>query len=147
MNPDQPPRKISHIGIAVKELESAIQWYQQMLGLPLEGIEEVESEQVRVAFLTIGESRIELLEPMSEESPIAKFLKKHGEGIHHIAFEVNDLCKRLQGLSQKGVRLIHERPKPGAHQMDIAFLHPKATGGVLMELCEPASSSEKESQA
>lgn len=144
MNQEQSPQKISHIGIAVKELEPAIQWYQEMLGLPLEGIEEVESEQVRVAFLTIGESRIELLEPMSEESSIAKFLSKHGEGIHHIAFEVNDLSKRLQGLSEKGVRLINAQPKRGAHQMNIAFLHPKATGGVLMELCEPASSLEKE---
>lgn len=136
--------KISHIGIAVKKLEPAIQWYQEMLGLELEGIETVESEQVRVAFLPIGESRIELLEPLSEESAIAKFLTKYGEGIHHLAFEVSNLSDRLRGLSEKGVRLIHEQPKQGAHQMNIAFLHPKSTGGVLMELCEPMTSPDKE---
>ncbi|SEN21376.1 methylmalonyl-CoA epimerase [Lihuaxuella thermophila] len=138
------PRKISHIGIAVQNLEASIKWYQDVLGLPFEGIETVESEHVRVAFFTIGESRIELLEPTSEESAIAKFLARHGEGIHHIAFEVNGLTERLQQLSEKGVRLIHDKPKRGAHQMNIAFLHPKSTGGVLMELCEPVKSEEKE---
>ncbi|MBD1372983.1 methylmalonyl-CoA epimerase [Hazenella sp. IB182357] len=130
-------QKISHIGIAVKNLNDAINWYTNVLGLPLEGIEEVESERVRVAFLKIGESRIELLEPMTEESVIAHFINKQGEGIHHIAFEVMDLKMRLSDLEQKGVRLIHTEPKQGAHHMDIAFLHPKSTGGVLLELCQP----------
>nr|WP_220185964.1 methylmalonyl-CoA epimerase [Paenactinomyces guangxiensis] len=125
-------------------MDSSVRWYQEVLGLPFEGIEAVESEQVRVAFFNIGESRIELLEPMSEESAIAKFLAKYGEGIHHIAFEVTSLPERLKGLAEKGVRLIHDQPKPGAHQMNIAFLHPKSTGGVLMELCEPMTSQKKE---
>jgi methylmalonyl-CoA epimerase len=133
---------ISHIGIAVNNLDESIRWYREVLGLSFEGIETVESEQVRVAFFRIGESRIELLEALSEESAIARFLAKHGEGIHHIALEVEDLPGRLAALKEKGVRLIHERPKPGAHHMNIAFLHPKATGGVLLELCEPKKESE-----
>jgi methylmalonyl-CoA/ethylmalonyl-CoA epimerase len=136
-------KKISHIGIAVKDLESSIAWYRDVLGLEFEGIETVESEQVRVAFFTVGESRVELLEPMSEESAIAKFLKKSGEGIHHIAFETEGVQNRLDELKEKGVRLIHETPKPGAHRMNIAFLHPKSTGGVLMELCEPQKEKEQ----
>jgi methylmalonyl-CoA epimerase len=130
-------KKISHIGIAVKDLQASVAWYRDVLELEFEGIEEVESEQVRVAFFRIGESRVELLEPMSEQSAIFKFLEKNGEGIHHIAFETERLQERLDGLKAKGIRLIHETPKPGAHHMNIAFLHPKATGGVLMELCEP----------
>jgi methylmalonyl-CoA epimerase len=134
-------KKISHIGIAVKELDSSIRWYRDVLRLELEGIETVESEQVRVAFFRVGESRIELLEPLSEESPIAKYLTKYGEGIHHIALEVEELDKRLKQLKEKGVRLIHEQPKLGAHQMNIAFLHPKQAGGVLLELCEPSQNN------
>ncbi|WP_338067062.1 methylmalonyl-CoA epimerase [Thermoflavimicrobium daqui] len=131
------PKKISHIGIAVHHLNEAICWYRDTLGLQFEGIEIVESEKVRVAFLRIGESRIELLEPTDGDSPIARFLEKRGEGIHHIALEVENLQERLRFLKEHGIRLIHEQPKRGAHQMDIAFLHPKSTGGVLLELCEP----------
>lgn len=131
------PKRISHIGIAVKDLKKAIQWYQEVLGLPFEGNEVVESEQVEVAFFPIGESRIELLAALSEESAIAKFIEKYGEGIHHIAFEVSSIEERLKKLHQHGIQLINEKPKPGAHGMNIAFLHPKSTGGVLMELCEP----------
>ncbi|MBH8603473.1 MULTISPECIES: methylmalonyl-CoA epimerase [Thermoactinomyces] len=130
-------KKISHIGIAVKNLDTSCSWYQDVLELPLEGIETVESEQVRVAFFKVGESRIELLEPLSENSAIAKYIARFGEGIHHIALEVEELEERLKALREKGVRLINERPKPGAHQMNIAFLHPKQAGGVLVELCEP----------
>jgi methylmalonyl-CoA/ethylmalonyl-CoA epimerase len=133
------PKKISHIGVAVWKLEDSIPWYRDHLGLEFEGIEVVESEKVRVAFFRIGESRIELLEPTSADSTMAKYLEKRGEGIHHVALEVEDLPARLQNLKENGIRLIHEQPKPGAHQMNIAFLHPKSTGGVLLELCEPNS--------
>lgn len=131
------PQKISHIGIAVKCLDEAIPFYRDILGLQYEGEETVWSEQVRVAFFQIGESRIELLEPLSEESAIYKFLQKNGEGIHHLALEVSDIKQRISDLKQKGIRLIQEEPKRGAHQMNIAFLHPKLTGRVLFEICEP----------
>ena len=131
------PKKISHIGIAVRDLEAALPLYTDVLGLALEGVETVPSEGVKVAFLRIGETRIELLEPLGPDSPIASFLEKRGEGIHHIALEVDGIEERLRLLSEKAIRLIHERPKQGAHGARIAFLHPKATGGVLYELCEP----------
>lgn len=131
------PKKINHIGIAVRDLQSALPLYTEVLGLSLEGVETVESEGVKVAFLRIGETRIELLEPLGTDSPIASFLEKRGEGIHHIALEVDGIEERLSLLSEKGVRLIHENPKQGAHGTRIAFLHPKATWGVLYELCEP----------
>lgn len=130
------PNKIAHIGIAVKSLEQAIPFYTEHLGLSLVGTEVVESEQVKVAFLVIGESRIELLEPLSDQSPIAKFIEKRGEGIHHIALDVDDVGARLAHLKQQGVPLIHEQPKAGAHNAQIGFLHPKAAGGVLYELCQ-----------
>ncbi|MGG4494466.1 methylmalonyl-CoA epimerase [Brevibacillus reuszeri] len=130
------PNKIAHIGIAVKSLEQALPFYTNHLGLSLIGTEEVESEQVKVAFLEIGESRIELLEPLSDQSPIAKFIEKRGEGIHHIALDVNDVKERLIHLKEQGVPLIHEVPKKGAHHAQIGFLHPKAAGGVLYELCQ-----------
>ncbi len=136
------PEKISHIGIAVKSLDVAIPFYRDVLGLPYEGEETVKSEQVRVAFFQIGESRIELLEPLSEKSAIYKFLQKNGEGIHHLALEVSDIKQRISDLKQRGIRLIQEEPKRGAHQMDIAFLHPKATGRVLYEICEPQHGEE-----
>ncbi|GED29517.1 methylmalonyl-CoA epimerase [Brevibacillus centrosporus] len=130
------PNKIAHIGIAVKSLDHVLPFYTEQLGLKLLGKEEVASEQVRVAFLEIGESRIELLEPLSEESPIAKFIEKRGEGIHHIALDVDDVEMRLVTLKENGVPLIHEKPKEGAHQAQIGFLHPKAAQGVLYELCQ-----------
>jgi methylmalonyl-CoA/ethylmalonyl-CoA epimerase len=130
-------KKISHIGIAVKSLDEAIPLYRDVFGLELEGIEEVPGEKVRVAFFPLGEARLELLEPTSPDSPIAKFIEKRGEGIHHIAYEVDQLEEKLGLLKEKGIRLIHEQPKPGAHNMRIAFAHPKATGGVLTEFCEP----------
>lgn len=136
------PKKISHIGIAVRSLKEAIPFYQDQLQLPLTGLEEVESEHVRVAFFDIGESRIELLEPTSPESPIARFIEKRGEGIHHMALEVEDITTCLQNLKNSGTRLINEEPKLGAHHMQIAFLHPKSTGGSLIELCEPLTESE-----
>ncbi|BCU81630.1 methylmalonyl-CoA epimerase [Polycladomyces abyssicola] len=143
MNRWQAPRQISHIGIAVRSLDEAIPLYRDILGLAWEGTETVESEQVRVAFFRIGETRIELLEPLSPESAIAKYLEKRGEGIHHIALEVDDIERRLSELEDQGVRLIHEQPKQGAHNAKVAFLHPKSTGGVLFELCEHETDSPK----
>ena len=130
------PNKIAHIGIAVKSIEETLPFYTEQLGLTLLGMEEVPSEQVKVAFLEIGESRIELLEPLSVESPIAKFIEKRGEGIHHIALDVDNVEERLERLKENGIPLIHEKPKEGAHNAQIAFLHPKAAKGVLVELCQ-----------
>ncbi len=130
-------KKINHIGIAVKSLETSIPFYRDQLGMVFEGTEEVPDQKVRVAFLQIGESRIELLEPTAEDSPIAKYLEKKGEGIHHMAYEVDDIEIALADLKEKGVRLIDETPRLGAHNSLIAFLHPKATGGVLTEICQP----------
>ncbi len=128
--------KLSHIGIAVKDLDKAIEFYQSM-GLELESIEVVESQKIKVAFFTVGkECRLELLCPTSEDSPVAKFIEKKGEGIQHIALAVDDLPAELQKAEEKGIRLIDKEPRPGAHGADIAFLHPKSTGGVLLELCK-----------
>ncbi|MEJ8544970.1 methylmalonyl-CoA epimerase [Brevibacillus borstelensis] len=139
------PKKIAHIGIAVKNLEAALPFYIQHLGLTLLGTETVESEQVRVAFLGIGGSRIELLEPTSADSPIAKFIDKRGEGIHHIALDVEDVEERLRSLQTNGIPLINETPKPGAHGSQIGFIHPRAAGGVLFELCQyPDAAAGKE---
>lgn len=128
-------KHISHIGIAVKDLDEGIAFYQK-LGLTLEAIEEVPSQMVKVAFFPVGDTRIELLAPTSEESPIAKFIEKKGEGIQHLAFAVEDLPDALKQSEEEGIRLIDKEPRPGAHGADIAFLHPKSTGGVLIELCK-----------
>lgn len=128
-------KRISHIGIAVKDLEAGIAFYQS-LGLELEGIEEVPSQKVRVAFLPCGDTRIELLCPTSEDSPVAKYIEKKGEGIQHIAFSVDDLAAALKETEEKGIILIDKEPRPGAHHADIAFLHPKSSMGVLIELCK-----------
>lgn len=141
----QAPKKIAHIGIAVKKLEAVLPFYTEQLGLPLLGKEIVESEQVRIAFLGIGESRIELLEPLSDESPIARFIAKRGEGIHHIAFDVDDINERLVRLQSNGIALINETPKTGGHGAQIAFLHPKVANGVLFELCQYPISNKGES--
>lgn len=134
--PTSSPKKIAHIGIAVQSIEHSLPFYTDQLGLALEGIEEVESEQVKVAFLKIGESMLELLEPLSESSAIHTYLERNGEGIHHIALEVNNIEQRLDNLRNDGIRLINEEPKLGANDSKIAFLHPKSTHGVLYELCE-----------
>ncbi|MEJ2492568.1 MAG: methylmalonyl-CoA epimerase [Desulfuromonadales bacterium] len=133
------PEKISHIGIAVTSIEEATPFYRDVLGMAFEGTEVVAEQKVKVAFFAVGESRIELLEPTSEDSPVAKFLAKNGPGVHHIAYQVADLRQRLADLKESGVRLIDETPRSGAHQTRIAFLHPKASGGVLTELCEPGA--------
>lgn len=135
---------INHIGIAVRSLDEHRQYYEEVLGARYEGEEEVPSQKVKVAFYQLGPSaspvRLELLEPTAEDSPIASFLAKRGEGVHHVAYTVADIEARLRELAEGGIRLIDETPRPGAHHTRIAFLHPKSTGGVLTELCEPASS-------
>lgn len=129
--------KISHLGIAVTSIEESLPFYQDVLGMKFEGTEEVAEQKVKVAFFALGESRIELLEPTAPDSPVAKFLDKNGPGLHHVAYEVANLEQRLAELKANGVRLVDETPRGGAHATRIAFLHPKASGGVLTELCEP----------
>ena len=128
--------KINHIGIAVHSIEESLPFYRDVLGMEFEGTEVVEEQKVKVAFLAVGESRIELLEPTSPDSPVAKFLEKKGEGTHHLAYEVADIEAVLADLKAKEVRLIDETPRSGAHGTRIAFIHPKATGGVLTEICQ-----------
>jgi methylmalonyl-CoA/ethylmalonyl-CoA epimerase len=131
-------KSVNHIGIAVRSIEQQRPFYEQTLGATFEHVEEVADQGVRVGFLRLGDVRLELLEPTSDASNIAGFLEKRGEGIHHVAYTVDRLEARLQTLKEQGVRLIDETPRAGAHGMRIAFLHPKATHGVLTELCEPA---------
>ena len=128
-------KHISHIGIAVKNLDEAIAVYEK-LGLQLEGIEEVPSQMVKVAFFPCGETRLELLMPTSPESPIAKFIENRGEGIQHIALAVDNVTEELNKAHENGFRLIDTQPRPGSHNSEIAFLHPKSTLGVLIELCQ-----------
>lgn len=128
--------KINHIGIAVKSIEETLKFYTEKLKLETNDIVEVPGQKVKIASLQIGESKIELIEGTSLDSPIAKFLEKKGEGIHHIAFEVIDLEERLKELKVSEVRLIDEHPRSGAHGTKIAFIHPASTNGVLIELVE-----------
>ncbi|HBM86209.1 MAG TPA: methylmalonyl-CoA epimerase [Opitutae bacterium] len=128
--------QIDHLGIAVHRLDDAVEYYEKALGLHCLGREEVVSQKVNTAFFAVGEVHLELLEPTSEDSPIAKFLKKHGPGIHHIAFRVDDIDGQLNTVKQAGVRLIHEVPIEGAGAKLVAFLDPKTTQGVLTELCQ-----------
>jgi methylmalonyl-CoA/ethylmalonyl-CoA epimerase len=129
-------KKVDHIGIAVKSLEHALPFYTDVLKLPLLGIEEVDSEKVKVAFLKAGETKLELLEPTSEESAIARFIEKRGEGIHHVALGVDSIQERIRELKEKGIKMIHDVPKRGAGGAQVAFMHPKSTGSILYELCE-----------
>ena len=128
--------KIDHLGIATKEIDDSLEFWQEALGLENVHTEEVAEQKVRVAMLPIGETNIELLEPTSDDSPVAKFIEKRGVGIHHIAIEVKDIKKSLEKLKSNGARLIDETPKIGAGGCLIAFVHPKSTGGVLLELVE-----------
>lgn len=129
-------KKVDHIGIAVRSLETTLPFYTEALNLPLLGIEVVESQKVRVAFLKAGETKLELLEPTSEESPIAKYIEKRGEGIHHVALGVDSIEKRIQEMNEKGIAMIDSEPRLGAGGAHIAFMHPKSASGVLVELCE-----------
>lgn len=128
--------KVDHIGIAVSNLEESIKFYQDVLGLELHGTEVVEEQKVKVAFLPIGDTEVELLEGTEPDSPIAKFIEKKGQGVQHIAFRVENIEAALEEMRAKGMRLIDEKPRYGAGGAKIAFLHPKSTNGVLIELCE-----------
>ena len=128
--------KIDHIGIAVSNLDETVKLYRDVLGLELHGTEVVPEQKVRVAFLPVGDTEVELLESTSAEGPIAKFIEAKGQGIQHIAFRVDDIEAALEEMKAKGMRLIDDKPRYGAGGAKIAFLHPKSTGGVLIELCE-----------
>ena len=128
---------IEHLGIAVKSLDEAIPYYENILGMKCYSIEEVADQKVKTAFFKVGQTKLELLEPTSDESPIAKFIEKRGEGIHHLAFAVEDgAANALAELQSQGVRPIHKAPRKGAEGLNIAFIHPKSTHGVLTEFCE-----------
>lgn len=127
---------IEHIGIAVSNLKEAISFYEDMLGLKCYSIEEVKDQKVKTAFFMVGKTKIELLESTEADGPIGKFIEKKGQGIHHLAFAVNEIENVLPELENKGVQLIDKTPRKGAEGLDIAFLHPKSTHGVLMEICE-----------
>ncbi len=128
--------KVEHIGIAVKDLDEALAFYENHLNIDVGGTEEVPDQKVKAAFLPVGDTKIELLQGTSEDSPINKFIEKKGPGVHHIAFKVKDIDKRLADLKEQGVKLIDEEPRYGAGNARIAFVHPKSTGGTLIELCE-----------
>ena len=130
------PSHIEHIGIAVKNLEIAISFYEMVFGLKCYNIEEVAEQKVRTAFFLVGQTKIELLESTDPEGPIGKFIEKKGEGIHHIAFAVEKIEEQLVHAEKVGVKLIDRIPRKGAEGLDIAFLHPRSTSGVLIELCE-----------
>ncbi len=129
-------KKIDHIGVAVNSIDDALKFYTEHLGMECKDVEEVKDQKVKAALLPVGESQVELLEPTSDDSPIKKFLEKKGEGFHHIAFYVDNIEKTLEDLKEKGVRLIDEKPRDGAHGAKIAFIHPKSTGGPLVEICQ-----------
>ncbi len=133
-------RKLNHIGIAVKSIDQHRPFYENVVGARYEGTEEVPSQKVKVGFFEVGSGdgrvRLELLEATAPDSPVAAFIEKRGEGLHHLAFSVDDLETRLREIKGNGVRLIDETPRPGAHGTRIAFLHPKSSGGVLTEFCE-----------
>jgi len=129
------PTHIEHIGIAVKDLKESIKYYEDVLGLKCYRIEEVTDQKVRTAFFLVGQTKIELLESTDPAGPIGKFIEKRGEGIHHLAFAVEDLPKALHEAESKGIQLIDKSPRRGAEGLNIAFLHPKSTNGVLTEFC------------
>ncbi len=128
--------KIDHIGIAVRNLDETLKFYEDILGIKCVSTEVVEEQKVKVAFLPIGDTEVELLESTEEDGPVAKFIEKKGEGIQHIAYKVDDIEKAIEELKEKGIKLIDEKPRYGAGGAKIAFLHPKSTFGVLIELCQ-----------
>ena len=129
-------KKIDHLGIAVKDLQAQIPIYRDQLGMEFEGFEEVASQAVRVAFFKVGDTRMELLESTSPDGPIAKHIERRGEGLHHVAYLVDDIRAAMAEAKANGLTLLSEEPRPGAHHTLVCFLHPKATGGVLMELVQ-----------
>lgn len=128
-------KKIDHLGIAVRSIEESRKYYENVLGLVCEGIEVVESQKVRTAFFSIGGTHLELLEPLSGDSPVARFIEGKGEGLHHVAYFTDDIEGQLEKAVETGCRLINERPVEGAGGKKVAFLHPKSSGGVLTEFC------------
>jgi len=129
------PTHIEHIGIAVNNLEESIKYYEEILGLKCYAVEEVTDQKVKTAFFMVGQTKIELLEGTSEESPVSKFISKKGPGVHHLAFAMDDVAEALNEAEQKGIKLIDKAPRGGAEGLRIGFLHPKSTGGVLTEFC------------
>jgi methylmalonyl-CoA/ethylmalonyl-CoA epimerase len=129
-------KRIAHLGVAVHDLDSAMKFFTE--GLPLEVTHTEDYQGMKIAFIPIGDSSVELLQDVSGASAIRKYLDKNGEGIHHIAYEVDDINEAIAELKAKGVKLIDEKPRQGAHGMSVAFMHPKATHGILMELCQPS---------
>jgi len=129
-------KKIDHIGIAVKNLNETLNFYENILGLKSAGTETVEEQKVKVAFLPVGDTEVELLESTEEDGPIARYIAKNGEGVQHIAYKVNDIEKAIDEMKNKGIRMIDEKPRYGAGGAKIAFCHPKSTYGVLIELCQ-----------
>lgn len=127
--------KVEHIGVAVRSIADVLPFYRDVLGLHFDGIEEVPAQKVKTAFLAAGDTHIELLEPTSPDSPVAKFIESRGEGVHHLALEVENLEAALAEAKSRGLRLIDETPRIGARGIKIAFVHPKSTGGVLLEFC------------
>ncbi len=130
------PTHIEHLGIAVNSLEESIPFFEKVLGLTCYAVEEVAEQKVKTAFFLVGQTKIELLESTDPEGPIGKFLESKGQGVHHVAFAVEGLQGHLDNLAEQGIRLIDKSPRKGAEGLNIAFLHPKSTCGVLMELCE-----------
>ena len=131
-------QSLNHIGIAVHSIDEERSFYENSLGAEFEGCEDVPSQKVRVGFFRVSNVRLELLEPTDPTSTVQTFLDKRGEGLHHLAFAVDDIQGRIAELKESGLRMIDETPRGGAHGMQIAFIHPKSTHGVLTELCEPA---------
>jgi methylmalonyl-CoA/ethylmalonyl-CoA epimerase len=129
-------KRLTHVGIAVKDVQQSFRLFARLFGTSEEHSEEVAEQRVRASFFRIGDSGVELLEPTSPDSPIAKFIEKRGEGVHHLSFEVEDLGKEIERLKQEGFRMIDEKPRDGADGYRIAFLHPKSTNGVLVEISE-----------
>ena len=129
---------LNHIGVAVRSIDEQKSFYEDSLGMEFEGIETVPDQKVRVAFFRTDQVRIELLEPTEPDSTIAKFFEKRGQGLHHVAYTVENIKARIQEFKAAGLRMIDDEPRSGAHQMQIAFVHPKSTFGVLTELCEPS---------
>ncbi len=135
--------KIDHLGIAVRSISESLGFYREALGMELAATETIEDQGVRVALLPVGESRIELLEPFSEDTPVGRFIAKRGEGLHHICYEVEDLAARLEDLRSRGVRVLDGYPRRGAEGKLVAFLHPASASGVLVELVEKARLAEE----
>lgn len=130
------PTHIEHIGIAVKDLEESIRYYEDVLGLECYGVEEVKDQKVKTAFFKVGDTKIELLESTDPEGPIGKYVEKKGEGLHHLAFAVENADEKLKEIEEKGIRLIDKQARKGAEGLNIGFLHPKSTHGVLTEICD-----------